>query len=86
MDSALDALVAALLNRQASELVEKIADVDYRLSTLGDGEEDRLEAIVLGALRRHLVRELEEIVGFADELGFHLEPKVSARAHAIVEA
>ena len=61
MNEFIELRVSTLLADQAYKLVSEIERVDERLSVLGDSEEDRVESIVLRALRRHLVRELREI-------------------------
>ena len=55
---------AGLLADQAERIAAELEWVEGRLASLGDSEEDRVEAIVLRALKRHLEGELAEISGY----------------------
>lgn len=55
---------ASLLADQAERIASALEWVEERLSSLGDSEEERVEAIVLRALKRHLEVELAEISGY----------------------
>jgi len=70
MESIIDHRIDGFLEREISRIVEEIAFIDMRLMELGDGEEDRAEAILLRILRRHLLEDLREIAGFTGEYGY----------------
>ncbi len=59
--------IESVFDREIRRLVNEISWIDARLATLGDGEEDRIEKILLEALRRHLLSDLREMAGFSGD-------------------
>lgn len=59
--------IESVFDREIRRLVNEISWIDSRLAGLGDGEEDRIERILLEALRRHLLRDLREMAGFSGD-------------------
>jgi len=53
-----------LVNREVERLVNEIAWIDSRLLELGETDEDEVEKRLLKILRKHLMRDLYELVGF----------------------
>lgn len=79
MSEAVEPRLSFLLAEQAQKIAAEIDWIDKRLLELGDSEEDRVEAIVLRALRRHLMRELREILWAipAAPLAVHASPSAA---------
>ncbi|GAB6148510.1 hypothetical protein [Stetteria hydrogenophila] len=61
MDARLGSRVAVLLAEQARGIEAELEWIDRRLAELGGSDEDRVEAIVLYALKRHLENELDHL-------------------------
>ncbi len=61
MNELVELRVSTLLADQAYKIVAELDWIERRLMQLGDSDEDRVEAIVLKALQRHLLGELREI-------------------------
>ncbi len=61
MNELVELRVSTLLADQAYKIVSELDWIERRLMQLGDSDEDRVEAIVLKALQKHLLRELREI-------------------------
>lgn len=61
MEEAVELRASVLLADQVYRIVSELEWIERRLGQLGDSDEDRVEAIVLRALQKHLVNELREI-------------------------
>jgi hypothetical protein len=66
-EGVLEQSINGVLESEVNRLVNEIAWIDGRIADLGDGEEDLVEKKLLKILRRHLMRDLYEIVGFVWE-------------------
>jgi len=53
----------AIVRVQVEGIRAELEWVNSRLAELGDSEEDRLELLLLWAIRDHLTRDLEELEG-----------------------
>ncbi len=60
----LEARINSIINREVDRLVNEIAWIDSRLLELGESDEDEIEKKLLRILRRHLMHDLYELVGF----------------------
>jgi len=59
--------IESIFAREIEKLVDRITWIDSRLASLGDSEEDQIEKILLGALRKHLIADLRELGGFSGD-------------------
>lgn len=59
--------IESVFDREIRRLVNEIANIDSRLAQLGESEEDKIERILLQALRRHLIEDLRELAGFSGD-------------------
>ena len=69
-----EANLSSLISREIDRLVDEIAWIDSRLLELGKSDEELVERKLLKILRRHLMKDLYELVGFVwDEEESHEE-------------
>lgn len=78
--------INSVFAREIERIVERIAWIDARLAQLGDTEEDEIERILLGALRRHLVSDLRELGGFSGDPFLFEPPREDVPVAGVEEA
>ena len=71
-----------IVEMQIIEIRNEIEVIERRLSELGDDEEDRIEAILLETIKKHLTDDLNKLLAYS-ETGL---PTVATVPGTVVEA
>ena len=71
----LDERISRIFSWEIQRLVDEISWVDKRLAELDESnDEERVERILLEALRRHLIADLRELGGFSGDPYLYMRP------------
>ncbi len=55
-----------IIETQIAEIRNEIDIVERRLSELGDSEEDKVETILLEAIKKHLIDDLKKLLEYSE--------------------
>lgn len=74
MSSRLSRSISVVVEDQVKRLLSDINWIDYRLTILGDSEEDKIEKKLLSILKMNLVKDLESLLAFKSN-GYRLRER-----------
>ncbi len=78
----LSSSLGRIVEMQIAEIRNEIEVIERRLAELGDDEEDRVEAILLGTIKKYLIDDLKKLLAYS-ETGL---PTATTTPRTVVEA